>query len=833
MPRRSSDASYIATNVFDWSGGYRNGPVNPLFLPESCILSGENIDEGQGYLRTRGGWEIAAAPAGGDGGEVRMLTQRYFAASGKSYLFAQVRDQAGCDHVLARLVGEGQENDPSAWKEIATCDAGSNPFHVAVLRDRAVLTDGAGSCPLVFFGCISDDGSDWAVPKAALLSANGGADWHDVTQELCDPDEETSASLAGLQPGAGMLAVCLDAPRVAGFFLDVVPGVSPAQGMILEGYAAGWTAGSGWADGTSGLTTSGTLRYLGGVFTADYHIENDIPGFWFRFRWTSETPAGLGLRGIRFQAPCQPLPVVGDRGPCPPTCFIYWDDSDKSAKDFTAEVSDDSAATYARLNDGADSPTGMNSADAIYVCAATPFYAVDITPHNDFNNRSASIASAAYWNGAQWTAVSGFSDKTQEPAGKSFAKKGRIAWNLPDDWKENSPISPQFPKGYWIRLKASSNLSPRTYFTHVRVWPQPIPLKKYRYAVTLRDRLILCGRSDAPDAVDISRPLDPTGFMGPNFLSTSLGGSGGICAAVEAFNQAYIAQRDNWIILNNQGNGLSVERAETAGQVPINSQVVVRAPHTEADFTNIMGLYYINQAGAWYFSGGKLYQINQDVTWWDTCSTPPRLDLESLAIACGAYWPQQNRVVWAAPMTVDGQRQFRNNRLIVYDLTRKRWLAPFTVSVASLTVASAEGSSGGDADHGPALLAGDYAGRIIRLFGPAATTDGGDVVTAWLQTGWLHLGAPHAAKIIRNIGVFGWSAGGLLTVSVAVDGDESHATSLPFDLSRGDDHRFFCSQHAATNITGRFFRLRLDFQGPTEIYGLQIASSVVREWPPD
>ncbi|MGC9030185.1 MAG: hypothetical protein ACP5LD_10990 [Desulfomonilaceae bacterium] len=835
---RSADNSYTATNVFEWSG-FRNGPVNPLALSESSILAGENVDAGQGYIRARGGWETAASPlceagspeAEASACEVRALCQKYFAGSGKSYVFAQVRDAVGRDHLRVCPADRAAGSAPSAWTELAAIDAEARPLSIAVLQDRAVITEGAGSVPLVFPGCLSDDGVDWAAPQAVLVSVNAGADWSDATEVLCDPDANTSVSLAGLQPGTGMLAVCLDLPQIAGFFLGVTPGASAAQGMVVEGYTDGWTAGAGWIDHTNGLTQSGPVLYAAGVFTAAYHIENDIPGFWFRFRWTAATPAGLALTHMRFKAPCQPLPVVGETAGGPPTCFIYWDDSDKSAKDFTSEVSDESPATYARLNDGADSPTGMNSADALYVCASRPFFAVDITPHNDFNNRSASAASAAYWNGTQWTAVSGFSDKTQEPAGKSFAKKGRLSWNLPQDWRENSPISPQFPKGYWIRLKVSSNLTVKTYLTHVRVWPQPAALKKYRYAIALRDRMILCGRSDAQDAVDVSRPLDPTGFTGRNFLAARLGGAGAMCAAVEAFNQAYLAQRDNWIIVNHQGNELSVERAETAGQTPINNQVVVRAPRTEADFTNIMALYYLNQSGAWCFSGAKLYKISQDVSWWTPGGAPPRLDLESLAAACGAFWAQENRVVWAVPMTMDGSPQSRNNRLIIYDLNRKRWLPPFTVSAASLTVASLDDRAGGAEDYSPGLYAGDYSGRIIRLFGPTADTDGGATVQAWLETGWLHLGAPHSIKIIRRIALFGWSAAKPVVMTIAVDGDTSHVVSLEFPLPSAKAERFFAATHAETNITGQFFRFRLDFEGPTEIYGLQIASSVVRQWP--
>jgi hypothetical protein len=54
---------------------------------------------------------------------------------------------------------------------------------------------------------------------------------------------------------------------------------------------------------------------------------------------------------------------------------------------------------------------------------------------------------------------------------------------------------------------------------------------------------------------------------------------------------------------------------------------------------------------------------------------------------------------------------------------------------------------------------------------------------------------------------------------------------MELPLAEPDDDHFFQVAHEPANIAGRFFKFRLDFQGPAEVYGFQIASSVVREWP--
>ena len=109
-----------------------------------------------------------------------------------------------------------------------------------------------------------------------------------------------------------------------------------------------------------------------------------------------------------------------------------------------------------------------------------------------------------------------------------------------------------------------------------------------------------------------------------------------------------------------------------------------------------MGLYYINQRGAWHFAGLKVYRISDQVSWWDQTSSQERLDLNNLGSAFGLYWAARNRIIWAVPMIGGSSEQKFNNRLIVYDLGLKAWLPPFAVSASSLSTFSDPGS-----DHNP------------------------------------------------------------------------------------------------------------------------------------
>ena len=51
--------------------------------------------------------------------------------------------------------------------------------------------------------------------------------------------------------------------------------------------------------------------------------------------------------------------------------------------------------------------------------------------------------------------------------------------------------------GYWIRFSVSAALTAKTFISEAAIWPKFDPMKKYDFVITVRDRVILCGRSDS------------------------------------------------------------------------------------------------------------------------------------------------------------------------------------------------------------------------------------------------------------------------------------------------------------------------------------------------
>lgn len=605
--------------------------------------------------------------------------------------------------------------------------------------------------------------------------------------------------------------------------------------ILIEGYsAANWTAAEGWTDGTlvSGipLARSGIISYDGtNPMVLDYTVVDQVPGYWLRIK-TNGTAPGTAITRIKYKAPCQPLSNIGDGQPDMALGAVLYTAATTQIRDWTVELSDNVLTELSK----ADVP--MQPEDFLYVGYLTQFNEIEITPYAE-NNQAASTLSAQYWNGEAWTPLT-ITDGTIGSGGNTLAVKGRVSWTLPTDWKTNIPFDASFSRGYWVRLSISAALTSTSAISEVRVYGVPDSLKKYRYTACFGNRIALGNRPDAPDQIDISREFEEYGLAGHDSGSFRLGGQDQIVCALSAWNGLLIGKTETFHFL--QEGSSSFQTVEAARHVPINTQCIVKAPISGFDYGERYGLFFLNRYGAfvatglhvdslWNTSRGKT--ISDVLNWWDT-SSYPRLDLAYLHQACGEYWPARNWIVWSVPMLLSSGSgpQASNNRLIIYDLTLQAWLPPFTIAAASLCTAyhydaNAPGKLG---DMG--LYAGDYQGRVLRLFGPGITSDSGSAIPAWVETGWLDFGSPEFRKLLRMLSLYGKTADDIITVSSFTDGDTSAATVAEFHGLSNLGGETFALEQESHNLQGRFFKFRIAFNDASEVYGLQIGTSLIREW---
>lgn len=604
---------------------------------------------------------------------------------------------------------------------------------------------------------------------------------------------------------------------------------------IVEGRRNGeWTDGEGWSDATESggvpLARSGAITYLGQApFEADYHVLSEVPGYWFRFKMRG-TAAGTTVRRILYKAPCQPLANVGDGLPDTPLGFVFHDAGDNLIRDYGVEVGDNSLSSLSK----ADVP--MKPEDFLYVGYLTRFNEIEVTPHESNNSNPAAIA-AQFWNGESWQNID-IRDGTSADAA-TFAKKGKISWQIPPGWRTHIPLKARFPRGYWLRFSVSASLSDSTAISEARVYGVPEPLKKHRLAISVKDRIALLSRPDAPDQVDISRSLEEYGFVGQDSGSYRVGGMDGIHCAVAAWNGLFIGKTESWHqLIGDSPADFGFQSIEAARHVPVNSQCIVKAPVDMGDGDRY-GLFFLNTYGAfvatglhvdslWNSSRGKM--LSDGVRWWNSTESP-RLDLNHLHIACGTYWPASNWIIWAVPMIIGSAgRQTTNNRLVIYDLTLGTWLPPFTISLASITTAYHVNEAAAGKLGAVGLYGGDYQGRVLSLFSGDNATDNSAAISAWAETGWLHFGSPECSKLLRLFTIYGKTGGNALALEVFTDGSQSSAAKMAFTNLQVPGNELFSREQIPGNVKGRFFKFRFSFTDVTDLYGLQVGGSIIREW---
>jgi hypothetical protein len=642
----------------------------------------------------------------------------------------------------------------------------------------------------------------------------------------------------------GMAADGDNVPIVS--LLDVV--YENAGQAIIEGFKNGaWTSGDGWTDNTivtnNRLGQSGSITYDGATpFEADYHVVDGIPGYWFRLLTNGTSPT-CAITRIRYKAPCQPLANIGDGQPDIALGVIYVDTSTGAIQDITVEMSDNT------LTELASALVPMATDDFLYVGYLTQFTEIEATPFADpistimTNNQAASVLSAEYWNGESWTTMT-ITDATAV-GGATLAAKGKISWSLPTDWKTSIPFDAFFSRGYWVRFSVSGALTATTALSELRVYGTPDGLVKHKFVASYANRIALGGTQRTPNQVDISRPFEEYGWTGGNTGSFIVGAQDQITCALSAWDGLLISKTQSLHFLKEGASDF--ETIEAARRTPINTQVVVKAPTTGFDYGENYGLFFINRYGAHVMVGlhtdsvkntSRGQTVSDVLNFWDTTTTP-RIDLDYLHLACGEYWPVRNWICWSVPIIFSGSGpQATNNALMVYDLNLQAWLPLFVFpfGIASLTSAYHYNANASGKLGSMGLYAGDYAGRVIRLFDTAATTDVGTVIDGSIETGWLDFDAPEMNKWLRNLYLYGTSTGDSVTLQVLRNGAITPEAQDVFSItgmSELTDKLFTTGETSFShrNIPGTMFKLRLDFTGQTTIYAIQVGVQGDRDWP--
>ena len=239
----STDTGARIYNLFDWTAGIRNQTINPLASESSSLFAGGNIDiEGPG-LRVRNGYNvISSLPAAG---AVVYLGSFMFPTTRTTYLLAQIVEASGS----SRLFASYTPHEPLSWNQIYDFGLNAGVVSVSALNDRAIITEGKASPPLVFSGGLDPSGADWATPIAVLLTRDSGVTWIDVSDSALDTDADSTLDIGTLTPGNGWILVCLDTRITTGLFIDLTTPGSTPNPIIIEPLGDDWGPGLNISDG--------------------------------------------------------------------------------------------------------------------------------------------------------------------------------------------------------------------------------------------------------------------------------------------------------------------------------------------------------------------------------------------------------------------------------------------------------------------------------------------------------------------------------------------------------------------------------------------------------
>ncbi len=543
----------------------------------------------------------------------------------------------------------------------------------------------------------------------------------------------------------------------------------------------------------------------------------------------------MSLSKVTFRAPCQYLQNIHGSGTGDLVLgFVTHQVLTNRINNYAVQVSDGQLGTGAPIGE-------MTPNDYIYVGGVERFVSIQVTIGNDANNTNTASLLAEYWNGKEWQPLDDFTDGTSL-AGKTFAKRGEIAWTSPSDWRQNKPLNYSLVMGYWVRFSVTSTLSSGVLLAEVRITSQPTPLTKHKFALSFANRLALANRLDARDQVDISRPYEEYGFTGSDSVSIRVGAQDQIIGVVRSYDQMWMTKLEDWYqITSSSLVDLSAPRGESAAQAPINNTCICLAPIDKygksqigpiADAKNKQGVYFLNHNGAWCFTGAELFKLGDWVNWWERNSDNPKLDLDYLHNACATYWAFKNWLIWAAPViSGTGIAQTYNNKLMVYDINNGVWLPFFSISAASLCQARRYQPNAPSSLGEVVLLAGGYDGKIYHLFPYDAEDDDGAPISCFAETQWLAFDSPYVEKIIRSIRIYGIIASGNINIEISTDGchTTTHTFSVSSLVSSGqEDYRVDFSHQ---NIHGKFFKIKLNWTGKGSVLGITLEIAPLRQWP--
>jgi hypothetical protein len=609
-----------------------------------------------------------------------------------------------------------------------------------------------------------------------------GVTYQDYGTRVSDEDPLTYAVITGLDttkatnhiliksrvPKLTGIKVVMDGTNVNAVKSDLVVEYRSTAG---GGGAGAWTEiTAGYVDGTSTGTGADSITFAqsGDVTWTEITIVPDIIdnsyGYFLRLSVTVKlSVTAIRIRAVYLYYNIQPLPSFWDGKFIKPDGFVKTVDTNVTFVDYTLFVTDDASSTVAEM--GAFPIT----AGFFYIKSVKKFRAAFLTMSVEalHVNTTASVLTANYWNGTDWTALT-IIDGTSAN-GKTMAQSGLISWVWPTA-AETRRVGQDTEPFHVIQFVVSATVSTDVDVAEVEIIEVQDALRPMKGAIYHKNRLFMWGQADAPNYLFFSKQYLPDVWTGDDAGNIGIPSGKPITACARFYNDLMIATDDEIYILQGY-------TPATFGLLKINTGGIgVSAPHSVVSVGKM--IYFMHATGFYRFDGIGIIYLSKNIRkFFDDKETAHFIPAARYEDIQGRFQRVWSCVEW----TVSKGAVSANNFVLIFEIDHEGWWFDNMVISAFLKT---EGATYQDLWYH-----GDYVGKVYRDYN--GTSDNGTAISAYVTTRALQIpGYVGWTMVVRGVRAkLDVQTAGSLTVEYALSGATSF-TAYGTMLMTGSGYTF-------------------------------------------
>lgn len=589
------------------------------------------------------------------------------------------------------------------------------------------------------YGKITDSSAnDWSLPKERTEKL--------LNQLIADYATMSHDTVGGGDPGRVLLILTTRPCQGIKLYVDPSnPNTNAANTNALEveyWNGSSFAAVAGLSDGTSKLTTTGTLSFNEQSDAAPLHYEERYLYAYIVILTATAGDSEARIYQATVDMPIQAPTDVWDGIYRTPVAVQRYDNANGTYEDFTVHVSETSTV---------GTPVGLYlgqlaAADHFIIMSEEQLSALQFTMLGSLvNTNNAQFAAAGglkYWDGNSFENLT-FTDGTLDDAGdSSCAQSGLISWQVPSDEEKTTRFG---ITGYAYKFQSDAAFVGAADDDVVVDIIGGVPAQKgievYKFPSQYKNKLMMCGYVEGNEGNRIDYSVDnaPDVFNGEDssmdgFQSIFVGSVEEITAATQLYNRFGSNIFSTFVILkNNEVWLLKGDGPLDYELFPISFRVGCPAPYTlttaEVGFEvgeqverNVA--MWISAQGPVLFDGAIIHPLEGVEKYFDPNETG---SVNFTYLSSAQSWFDSTYNEWNILLPTGSTAAL--DLWLVYDVRKKRWFQKDTNLGQAIQCGIAAIANSGD----QYVYAGGDDGRLYEL--ETGTSWNGAAITYTITTG--------------------------------------------------------------------------------------------------